>query len=110
MKKLLTLAFFLLATPAFAADDTAVRVGIATQETVLACQIRDDLATLVKLGVRRTSFLQPFADGDFVNTSIPYVNAYNANALFDAVTPALNTALAANGGQALSMLEQMCGN
>jgi hypothetical protein len=110
MKKLLILPFLLLAMPAFAADDTAVRVAIAVQEANIACQLRDDLATLTKLGVRRTNFLQPFADGDFVGTSIPYVNAYNANALFDIVTPALNTALAANSNQALNMLEQMCGD
>lgn len=114
MKKILTiLAISLFATQVYAQvtpNDTATRLAVATQETQIACQIRDDMSLLAKLAVRRNDFFTPFSDNDFVGGTISYVNAYNANGLFDFVNADLQTALAANSGRDQQILEQMCGD
>jgi hypothetical protein len=112
MKKLLlALPVIFMAFPALATqNDYAVRIAVATQETILACQIRDDLDLLVKLGIRRGDFVTAFSDGDFTGSQIPWVSAFNAGGMFDFVAADLNTALAANGNRDIQILEQMCGD
>ena len=114
MKKYL--AFLLLfpsvayATPPV---DLSVHLDVAQQEETIACQIRDDIDTLAKLSVRVTDFQTPFADTDFVGTSLSYLTAYNANALLNTssgVVYMLTSVLAANGNQGQTILEQMCGD
>jgi hypothetical protein len=89
-------------------DQKNQRLDLATQAADACRQYLDALHTLRDLAERRP-YLGNFADNDFSDSSLAYLDAGTVGTLFDLVVPDLLTAYAdaGNGGRAKQIVNQV---